>query len=169
MSLVSSIITLAAQGLPILCAVAAVVVWLTLPLTDKKRLAVTAVIAGALATVLILATGAVHNDPRPFVVDPGSPAFFPHPADNGFPSDHTTYAAGAALLVATVRLRLGIVLVALAILGGLARVAANVHHLQDIAAGLLLALVSVWAATTIVSWAHRWRLARTGKVGVPQE
>ncbi len=82
--------------------------------------------------------GLVHDDPRPFVLDPSQPPLFPHGAEDGFPG-HTTYAATAALVVAAVRRRLGLLLLASAILGGLARVAANVHHVQDIIAALAIA------------------------------
>lgn len=146
MSVVSNVITVAAQGLPFLPVLVLGVVWLLASRPDKKQLAVSGVVVAVLATVLTQVAGAVHADPRPFVVDPASPALFPHPADNGFPSDHTVYAATAALLVATVRRRLGAVLLLVAIVGGLARVAANVHHLQDIAGALAIAALAVAAA-----------------------
>lgn len=142
-------ISFTAQVLPLLPPLVAVVVWLLLPAPQKKSLAILAVAALVVATVLVQLAGALYDDPRPFVTDPARPALFPHPADNGFPSDHTAYAATAALLVLQVRRRLGIALVLLAALAGLARVGANVHRWQDIIAALLIAALAVWLSTTL--------------------
>lgn len=150
-------IALAAQLLPLVPPAAAVVLWLLLPLAGKLDLALRAVVAVAATAVLVLIAGLVHQDPRPFVVDPAHPALFPHPADNGFPSDHTAYAAAVALLIVTIRRRLGVVLLVIAVVGGLARVAAHVHHLQDIGAGLLIAVLAVSATTALFTMVHRMR------------
>lgn len=139
----STVITYCAQLLPFVAPVAAVVLWWRLPAGARARFAVLGAVAGLLAAGLVLLAGRLHDDPRPFVLDPGSPALFPHGADNGFPSDHTTYATTAALVVATVRRRMGWLLLTCAVLGGLARVAAHVHHVQDVAAGVAIAVVSV--------------------------
>lgn len=145
---------LSAQVIPLIPPAVAVLLWLLLLRAGQVELVLRAVVVGALTAALILLAGAFHHDPRPFVVDPSHPALFPHPADDGFPSDHTALAAAAALWVATVRRRLGLVLLVVAVAGGLARVAANVHHLQDIAAGLLIALVAVVATSTGFRAAH---------------
>jgi membrane-associated phospholipid phosphatase len=81
-----------AQHLPLLIPVAAGVIWLFLARPDKVRLAVQAVVALVVAFVLIQLAAAIHTDPRPFVVDPSIKPLFAHPADNGFPSDHTALA-----------------------------------------------------------------------------
>ena len=60
--------------------------------------------------------------------------------------------AALALLVGTVRRRTRLVLLAAAGCGGRARVAANVDHVQDVAAGLVIAGVSVLAGRAV------WRL-----------
>src|SRR4051794_41790446 len=80
--------------------------------------------------------GSLHVDPRPFVQDPSTAPLFAHPADNGFPSDHA--AAGGLLTVLVLRYRrgLGVVVGVGAVLIAVARVAAHVHHLQDVVAGL---------------------------------
>jgi len=81
------------------------------------------------------------------------------PGDNGFPSDHTTLAATVALLVMGYRKLLGAVLLAASFLVGAARIAAHVHHVQDIVAGVLIAALAVGIATAIWRWA-RPRLPR---------
>lgn len=151
------LIVFCAQTLPLVPPTVAAVVWFLLPRPQKWGLAVRAVLALGLTAALVLAAGSLHDDPRPFTLDPSHPALFPHAVDNGFPSDHTAYAAAVSLLVLTVRRRLGIVLLAFSVVGGLARVAANVHHLQDIVAGLLLATLSVAVAELVCSFVDRRR------------
>ena len=99
------------------------------------------VLALAVAGVLIVVTSAIWTDPRPFMVDGVAPAF-PHGADNGFPSDHTAAAAVVAGLVLAYRRRVGILLMLLAVVVGLSRVAARVHHVPDIIGGLGVGLIS---------------------------
>jgi PAP2 superfamily len=83
---------------------------LALPRRDKFGLAVQAIVALVIAVVLIQLAAVTHADPRPFVVDPSIRPLFPHLADNGFPSDHTTLAATVAFLVMIYRWWLGAVL-----------------------------------------------------------
>ncbi len=68
---------------------------------------VQAILGVALAFALVPAGASLHVDPRPFLVNPSQPALYPHPADNGSPSQHTTSAATAAFVVMTFRRRLG--------------------------------------------------------------
>jgi membrane-associated phospholipid phosphatase len=147
------VIVAVAQYLPLLVAAAAAALWLTLPRSEKVGLAVKAVISIAVVAGLIQLAAALHTDPRPFVVDPSVRPLFAHPADNGFPSDHTALASTVALLVMTYRRGAGGVLLVAAVLAGLARLAAHVHHLQDIAAGVLLAGVTVAVAAAVWRWA----------------
>lgn len=142
-AVMSTAVSVCAQLLPFLAPVLLLLVWWRLPKGARAWFGVLAVVSGVCAGALVLVAGLVHDDPRPFVIDPSHPPLFRHSADNGFPSDHTTYAATAALVVATVRRRFGLLLLASAVLGGLARVAANVHHVQDIVAGLVIAVVAV--------------------------
>lgn len=162
-----SLIVAVAQYLLFLILVAAGIFWLVLPRHDKVGLAVQAIVSLVIAVVLIALAAAIHTDPRPFVVDPSTKALFAHPADNGFPSDHTTLAATVALLVMTYRRILGAVLLAASIALGAARVAAHVHHDQDIVAGVLIAAVAVWITTATWRW-YRPRLPpRLAKLASP--
>lgn len=145
-----TLVAAVAQYLPLLIPVAAAVVWWLLPPPDKVALAVQAVLALGVAYALITLAGAVHEDPRPFVVDPTQVPLFAHAPDNGFPSDHTALGATVALLVLPYRRRLGALLLVASVVAGLARVAAHVHHLQDILAGLVIAVLAV--AVTRAVW-----------------
>jgi membrane-associated phospholipid phosphatase len=146
------LIVAVAQYLPFLVAVVAGIIWLLLPRQDKFGLAVQSVVALVIAVVLIQLAAATHTDPRPFVLNPSIRPLFAHPADNGFPSDHTTLAATVALLVMTYRRWLGAALLAASVLVGVARVAAHVHHGQDIVAGVLIAVVAVGVTTAAWAW-----------------
>lgn len=68
-------------------------------------------------------------------------------------------AATVALLVMGYRKLLGAVLLAAGFLVGAARIAAHVHHVRDIVAGVLIAALEVGIVTAIWRWA-RPRLPR---------
>lgn len=154
-----SLITAAAQYLLFPILVAATVIWIFLPRHDKVGLAVQTIVSLAIALVMIKLASAIHTDPRPFVVDPSLKPWFAHPADNGFPSDHTALGATVALLVMSYRRSLGAVLLTASILVGAARVAAHVHHAQDIVGGVVIAALAVGAAAAAWRWV-RPRLPR---------
>jgi undecaprenyl-diphosphatase len=129
---------------------AAVVVWWLAARAEKVPLAVQAVVTVVLVAVLVKVAGSLHTDPRPFVTHPGVKPLFAHPADNGFPSDHTALATGVSALVTCYRRLVGAALLVLSALIGVARVLAHVHHWQDIGAGLLIGAVS--AAVAVLLW-----------------
>lgn len=118
------------------------VVWLTLDRGGKVVLAAQAIVGLAIVGAGIWIAGKVHTDPRPFVTDPASRPLFPHPADNGFPSDHSAAAALMATLVFRYRRWVGLLIAAGAAAIAWARVAAHVHHGQDVLAGLAIGLVA---------------------------
>jgi membrane-associated phospholipid phosphatase len=112
--------------------------------------AAAAVVGLGVTLVFILVAAKLHTDPRPFVQNPNLHPLIAHSADNGFPSDHSAVAGLIATLVA-IRDRLaGAVLWVLALGVGAARMAAHVHHLQDIAAGLAIGAVAAVLATALV-------------------
>jgi membrane-associated phospholipid phosphatase len=131
---------------------AASVIWLYLPRQDKVGLTVQAIVSLLFVVMLIKVVAGIHTDPRPFVVDPSIRPLFAHPADNGFPSDHTALAATVALLVMMYRRWLGALLLAASIVLGAARMAAHVHHGQDIVAALLIAALAVGIAAATWRW-----------------
>ncbi|WP_374968227.1 phosphatase PAP2 family protein [Terrabacter sp. BE26] len=133
--------------------------WLTLDRPRKLELLVAGVLALAVLGVLIVAMSAIWTDPRPFVVDGLAPAIA-HAADNGFPSDHTAAAAAVAGLVLAYRRRIGIFLVLLAVVVGMSRVAAHVHHVPDILGGLGIGLIAAASGITLARVAMRAWTAR---------
>ena len=155
-----SVVSMVAQyGLYVVAALA-VVVWLTVPRVEKVAMAVEMVVGLVVVAILVRVAGVLHTDPRPFVQDPSMHPWFSHPADNGFPSDHTAVAAVAAFVVVRRRLGAGLVLLAITVLIGAARVLAHVHHLQDVVAGLVIGLVAAVAGALAWRAVGNWTLVR---------
>ena len=146
----NTLIVLVAQYAIGLVALGALVAWWRTPRPDKVPFAVEAVLGLVLALVLVKVSASLHADPRPFVQHPGLRPLFPHPADNGFPSDHTAISAVVAFVVLARQRLWGVVLLALSVLIGAARVAAHVHHWQDIGGGLLVGLVAAGISVLVV-------------------
>ena len=143
-------------------AAAAAVVWLMATRSDKVSLAVEAVVAMAMVAVMVKVAGAIHVDPRPFVQNPAVKPLFSHPADNGFPSDHTALATAISVVVWQYQRRVAWAMVVLSVLIGVARVAAHVHHTQDIVAALVIGLAA--AAGAVVLWRRGVKPRLTGSL-----
>lgn len=107
-----------------------------------KRVALSAALSMALAYALAKAVGALWYDPRPFVVGHLTP-LIAHAADNGFPSDHMLLGAAIASVVYAHNRVWGLVLWILALIVGVARVLAGVHHTVDLAGSIIVAVVAV--------------------------
>jgi undecaprenyl-diphosphatase len=156
---VHTLIVVLAQYLLYALALVAGVVWLILDRRGKAELAVQAVLGLALVGIGILLAGHLHTDPRPFVHDPHSTPFFPHAADNGFPSDHSAAAGLLTALVFWWKRLVGLAVAAGAALIAWSRVAAHVHHGQDVVAGLLIGAaagaLAIWVVGLLVGAARR--------------
>jgi len=139
---VHTLIVVAAQYLLYVLALVAAVVWLILDRRGKAVLAAQAVIGLALVFIGIEIAAHLHTDLRPFVRDAHQTPFFPHANDNGFPSDHSAAAGLLAVLVFRWKWLVGVLVAAGGAVVAWARVAAHVHHLQDVVAGLALGLLA---------------------------
>ena len=131
--------------------VIAAVVWLRLPRRQKTELLAWGVLGGALSYVLVKMAGAVFYDTRPFVADHTAP-LFPHPADNGFPSDHTALTMFLALIVLRYSRRWGIVLIVVSLLIGASRVVAGIHTPLDIIAAVAIAAAAALVTRPAALW-----------------
>jgi undecaprenyl-diphosphatase len=147
---VDTLIVWVAQYLLWVMVAAIVAVWLFREdRAGRVELGCSAVLGLVLALAFMYLAKHVHHDPRPFVSD-GAKALFGHSKDDGFPSDHSV-AAGLISIVVFLRHRLvGFVLVLCGVAIGWARVAAHVHHLQDVVAGLLIGGLAAVIATVII-------------------
>ena len=108
----------------------------------KLRLALAAVAGLAVALALLYLAGKIHSDPRPFVQNPNLKPLIKHAADDGFPSDHSVAAGLLAGLITWRRPWYGLGFWVAAALIAAARVAAHVHHVQDVVAGLLIGAIA---------------------------
>jgi membrane-associated phospholipid phosphatase len=112
--------------------------------------AASAVVGLGLTLVFILITAKLHTDPRPFVQNPHLHPLIAHSADNGFPSDHSAAAGLIATLVVLRDRLVGAILWVAAVGVAAARVAAHVHHVQDVVAGLAIGALAAVLATALV-------------------
>ena len=110
--------------------------------TRWLELIIAAVCIGGLAYLFSKLAAGWISDPRPFIVT-GQPPLIPGALDNGFPSDHTLLVAAVAAVVTLVDWQVGLVVWVLAVIVGLARVYARVHHLLDIAGSLVLVALAL--------------------------
>jgi undecaprenyl-diphosphatase len=147
---VHTVVLLAAQYLIYLLVVIAGLVWLISTRRDKAVWAGEAVLGLVLVGIGLVLAGHLHSDPRPFVHDPNSTPLFPHAPDNGFPSDHSAAAGLLAGLVLYWRRLVGLGVAVGAAVVAWARVAAHVHHAQDVLAGLAIGAVAAALAIWVV-------------------
>jgi len=123
----------------------------------RVQFAVQTVVGVVLAVGLLYIAKSVHHDPRPFVQNPRITPWFHHGADDGFPSDHSLGAAVLATLMIWRHRIVGAAMVVGALLIGWARVAAHVHHAQDVIAGLLLGALAAVLAHAVLALIRMWR------------
>jgi undecaprenyl-diphosphatase len=165
---VDTVVAVVAQYGFILSFAVAFVVWLGLPRRQRWQLLVAGVTGAVVCLVLIRVGGTLFYDTRPFVSQHVTP-LFPHGDDNGFPSDHTAVTMFVALCVMFVSWRWGIVLAALSLLAGAARVMAHVHSPVDIAGAVVIAALAAGTGWFLARWmlAHwPWlRRLSTGRAG----
>lgn len=88
--------------------------------------------------------GFFYYNPRPFVSEHIVPLIH-HIADNGFPSDHALLAGTIAAIVTVFDKRYGAILWILAIIIGVSRVLAGVHHTIDIIGSYIISLLGLGA------------------------
>jgi membrane-associated phospholipid phosphatase len=152
--LVDAVIEFAAQYLLFIMVAGFAVFWLLHERRFAKVRLGAAAVGGLLLTLaFIYLAGKLHSDPRPFVQNPALHPLIPHARDNGFPSDHSAAAGLIAALVAWRSRAYGLLFAIGAVAVAAARVAAHLHHVQDVAAGLALGVVAAAIAIAVVSFA----------------
>lgn len=132
------IVILVAKYFILIPIIGAAWVLITAPNNQRLRLLVLLILGGILSELFAMIGSHFYYDPRPFVANHVTP-YFTHAPDNGFPSDHTLLAAYLAYWTIAYRKRLGLMLLAVSLLIGMARVLAGVHHLYDIIGSLVFA------------------------------
>lgn len=142
----SSLIIFTGKYLIFIIGLIAIIATLFSEKTVRNNIIILAIISSLIALALALVIGSFYYDPRPFVIDHFIP-LIPHSPDNGFPSDHTLFGMVAAATMFIYHRKIGILLGILAILVGIARVIAGIHHPIDIIGGVLIAF-----AATSIAW-----------------
>jgi undecaprenyl-diphosphatase len=132
----------------------------------KVQLAAEAIAGIVLMALLLYVAKSVHHDPRPFVQNSHIKPLFGHSRDDGFPSDHSLAAGLIAGLVLIRRHLSGLLFLAAAVAIAWARVAAHVHHLQDVVAGLLLGALAAGLAHLAVTFAAARRTTPRAEAGL---
>jgi undecaprenyl-diphosphatase len=133
------------------------------PRSKKKDFVVVGLLSAAVAVLLAKAGSHFYYDPRPFVAGHITP-YFSHGNDNGFPSDHTLLAGVLTFLGFRYSKKLGWALLFVALLVGMARVKAGVHHSIDVLGSFVIAAVSVWLVSMLVDrFGHKHKATYTAK------
>ncbi|HSW78420.1 MAG TPA: phosphatase PAP2 family protein [Candidatus Babeliales bacterium] len=139
-----SIITFCAKYLFIAVIIIWLWAWIQSSRKNKIELSLSTVIAFIIAAVLDKLLSKLYYDPRPFVSHHLTPLIH-HTADNGFPSEHTLFSVTLAAVLIFYRPKLAYLALVMALIVGLARVAASLHSPIDIVGGAAIALLAVYA------------------------
>jgi undecaprenyl-diphosphatase len=118
----------------------AVLYFLKQPRPRQKEMLIFAAILLPVSYFVAKIISHFYFDPRPFVAGHFTP-LIEHAADNGFPSDHTLFGAAIAFAIFRFNKKLGLLLLYLTVLVGVARVLAGVHHAVDIAGSILIVAI----------------------------
>lgn len=136
-----TIIIFIAQYLYLLVLFIGAVFFILQPGRIRKSIVICSIIIVPLAYIVSRIAGVLYYDPRPFVVGHFIP-LIAHAADNGFPSDHVLITGAVAMVLWFYNKKLSVVLWALALLIGWARVYGGIHHPADIAGSVIIALIA---------------------------
>jgi undecaprenyl-diphosphatase len=108
--------------------------------TTQRRLVLLSIISFPISLITARILGIFIKDPRPFVVNHVTP-LISHAADNGFPSDHTLLTMAIAFVIFTYNKTLGFILFFIALIVGVSRILAQIHHPIDILGSTIIALI----------------------------
>lgn len=147
------LIIFSAQYLPFIIAAIAICFLFTLASEKRKEIIKFFLFSAVIALLFEKVLNYFIYTPRPFVSEGVTP-LFSHAANNGFPSEHTLFAMVIATVVFVYSKKLGLLLMLLALLVGITRVLAKVHHPVDIAGSIAIAVVSVFLVLISRRWAR---------------
>lgn len=106
----------------------------------KKQLIIMGLVSLPLIYLVAKLGSMLYFNPRPFVTG-GFLPLIPHSPDNGFPSDHVLLSSALAMVIFYYKQKSGLIIMALAILVGISRVLAGVHHPLDIIGSIIISIL----------------------------
>lgn len=118
------------------------------PREAKKNLAVFGMIVLILSYLVSVIAGMLYSHPQPFALENITP-LIAHEVDNSFPSHHTLLVAAIASVIYLYNRRVGSLLFLLALLVGMSRVLAGIHHPIDVVASILIAALVTWVVDRV--------------------
>ncbi|WP_053376407.1 undecaprenyl-diphosphatase [Paenibacillus sp. FJAT-27812] len=133
-------VELFAQGIVWFMLAVMAYLWLTGKERNQKLVFYSLLTASVALMLGIFMISPLVNHSRPFV-DHQIMQLIPHVPDASFPSDHATLAFSLAFSILFVKRKLGIVMLALAILTGISRVYVGVHYPGDILGAAALSFI----------------------------
>ena len=139
MQLLNSFFIFGAKYLYLLAVITALVYFLPLPRQKKKELVLFGIITLPVMYGISKIAGLLYYDPRPFVAT-HVPPLIPHEPDNGFPSDHVLLISAIASIIFPFSRKTSALVFFLAILVGISRVYAGIHHPIDVLGSMIIAL-----------------------------
>jgi undecaprenyl-diphosphatase len=125
----------------------------------RYKLMTILVVTGVISIILAKLGSMIINDPRPFMAGNFNPKIISS-TDNGFPSDHTLLAASIAWAMRVVSKKLSYVLLGVALLVGLARMAAGVHHSWDVLGSFVITLIAYSIAVQVAEFYKKHRAVK---------
>ncbi len=111
----------------------------------QKSIIILSAIFLPLAYIVAQVIAAFYFDPRPFVVSNFTP-LITHAPDNGFPSDHMLLTSAIASILFVSNKKIGVIAWIIAIIVGVSRVYAGIHHPTDIVGSAVIVIASMWVA-----------------------
>lgn len=134
----------------------------------SKLAALSAAASAVLALLINVLLGDLWFHDRPFVDHPRATLLLVHhAADNSFPSDHASVAFAVVFAVLVFHRRLGLLLLPGAAAIAVDRIFVGVHYPVDVAASLLIGLVSALAVTTLGGPPITWIAQRLSRLSDP--
>lgn len=134
------LIVFGAQYLYLVIVLTSIVYIYRQPREQQKKIILCAVIALPVTYLVAKIAGLFYYDARPFIVENFTP-LLSHANDNGFPSDHTLLSSAIATVIFIFNRKVGVALIVIAFLVGMARVFAGIHHLTDIFGSIIIAII----------------------------
>jgi membrane-associated phospholipid phosphatase len=101
-------------------------------------------IPAGIAIVISESISAIYVRQRPFIADPNVTLLVPHTADGGMPSHHIVFMVALVTSIFFYRKSFAMLLAALTLVTGIARVVAGIHYPSDILVGAILGVVIVY-------------------------